>query len=588
MNIIKNKIKLVIWDLDETYWKGTLSEEGVEYIQKHHDIIIELTKRGIVNSICSKNNYEEVKRLLQSKGIWDYFVFPEISWNPKGEAIKTMISDMSLRPDNVLFIDDNLGNLNEVEFFVEGISACEPFIINNLLSSDKLSGKSNEDFSRLKQYRILEEKREVKINSSLSNYDFLKESNIRVSISKVTNANIDRVIELVERTNQLNYTKLRSSSEELKASISESEMSGVVSVKDKYGDYGISGFYMFKSGKLEHFLFSCRTMNMGVENWVYKQIGNPNLDIIGEVATKLTNNVDVSYINSLEGSDEKSNLELKNRYLIMGGCDLDQVIHYLKSSNIQTEFNFVNSKGISIHLEHTELLLQNISDEQIEVLDCYDFLNGIHNKYKMYNVDWDVLIYSPLNDYSRGLYQHKETGCVIPFDAYQIDWTDKINQKYIPEHLSNVDSRNFELISEDFSFIGAISPIDFYENLSALAKKFPEKKILILTGSEHSLENVKPWESEMDIRHKCMNQAVEKVVNVFDNLEMIDVRKFVSKSDHTDNLRHYSKHIYSKIATEIINVEGTDSLSQQGSINAAVNKVISRVKRKANIYFKWF
>lgn len=54
MNEVNNPIKLVIWDLDETFWEGTLSEEGISIIEDNLKLVKELSKRGIVNSICSK------------------------------------------------------------------------------------------------------------------------------------------------------------------------------------------------------------------------------------------------------------------------------------------------------------------------------------------------------------------------------------------------------------------------------------------------------------------------------------------------------------------------------------------------------
>ena len=51
-----NKIKLVIWDLDDTFWKGTISEEPVEQISRNIKLVRDLTDRGIVNTICSKND----------------------------------------------------------------------------------------------------------------------------------------------------------------------------------------------------------------------------------------------------------------------------------------------------------------------------------------------------------------------------------------------------------------------------------------------------------------------------------------------------------------------------------------------------
>jgi predicted enzyme involved in methoxymalonyl-ACP biosynthesis len=77
-------VKLVIWDLDETFWSGTLSEGGATPIDEHVEMVRALVDRGIMCSICSKNDYGEAKAKLEEMGIWDLFVFPHIAWSPKG------------------------------------------------------------------------------------------------------------------------------------------------------------------------------------------------------------------------------------------------------------------------------------------------------------------------------------------------------------------------------------------------------------------------------------------------------------------------------------------------------------------------
>ncbi len=88
-------IRLVIWDLDETFWKGTLTEGGIQYDEISHDIVIELSHRGIINSICSRNDFDSVAKILQERGIWDYFVFPSVDWTPKGQRITGESSRLS-------------------------------------------------------------------------------------------------------------------------------------------------------------------------------------------------------------------------------------------------------------------------------------------------------------------------------------------------------------------------------------------------------------------------------------------------------------------------------------------------------------
>ncbi len=114
MELVAEAVRLVIWDLDETFWKGTLTEGGIqEYVRAHHDIVIELARRGIISSICSKNDEAAILPILRDHGILDYFVFPSISWEPKGHRLASLIETAQLRPATVMFIDDNPNNRAE-------------------------------------------------------------------------------------------------------------------------------------------------------------------------------------------------------------------------------------------------------------------------------------------------------------------------------------------------------------------------------------------------------------------------------------------------------------------------------------------
>jgi predicted enzyme involved in methoxymalonyl-ACP biosynthesis len=77
-------VRLVIWDLDETFWEGTLTEGGIrKYVDENHNIVIELARRGILSSICSKNDMATVMPILAQKGIDEYFIFQAFLGNQK-------------------------------------------------------------------------------------------------------------------------------------------------------------------------------------------------------------------------------------------------------------------------------------------------------------------------------------------------------------------------------------------------------------------------------------------------------------------------------------------------------------------------
>ena len=106
-------VRLVIWDLDDTFWQGTLSEGAVIHNARNAAIVEALNQRGIVNAICSKNNHAPVEAALREQGLWDKFVFPKIAFAPKGAMVAEIIKDAQLRAPTVMFIDDNVTNLNE-------------------------------------------------------------------------------------------------------------------------------------------------------------------------------------------------------------------------------------------------------------------------------------------------------------------------------------------------------------------------------------------------------------------------------------------------------------------------------------------
>ena len=70
--ILKNPVKLVVWDLDETFWKGTLSEEGITPIIGNIELVKQLAQRGIISSVCSKNDHGSAMAAHRSATAYRY------------------------------------------------------------------------------------------------------------------------------------------------------------------------------------------------------------------------------------------------------------------------------------------------------------------------------------------------------------------------------------------------------------------------------------------------------------------------------------------------------------------------------------
>ena len=599
---LKEDIKLVIWDLDETLWSGTLSEGAVDFSTRHKEVVLELSRRGIVNSICSKNDYEDVKsRLIAEDGLWCEFVFPRISWNPKGPQIADIIETAQLRSSQVLFIDDNPGNLHEASFFAPGIQTSGPEIIAKLLDLEQLASKDDSNKTRLAQYKLLEVRAQTRQSSDGSNEDFLRSSNISVVSHEdcLAPSNFDRIAELILRTNQLNFTKRRLDRGELHSLLSEpGRVSRFVEVSDQFGDYGVVGFYSLKEEVLTDFLFSCRILNMGVEQWIYDQLGSPTIEVRGEVASTLASSEPIDWIN--QGAHVRARVTSPSigpvagdQILLKGACDLIAVNDFLGGS-LNTEFNGITSVGEPEHRGHTDIIRRSfpdVVDQYGPMIDQLPFVDRESYETKIFTSHYRVLVLSVLADYSQGLYRLRGTDYVVPYGFYDDDITDLQLLEEHPERLNwlRLTPDFVRFFADNFEFLGGISTEAFQENIRWLSRQMdPGTRIVLVNAGDVPAPDIS-FEKSRHLRHREMNRALDEVIEELDNVTLIDVRKLITRrDDFTDSVVRYRRRVYLKIAEEIRkNVEGNVEVkpfsraaidvSLAGTVRAAKKKIPPRL-----------
>jgi FkbH-like protein len=580
-------IKLIIWDLDDTFWKGTLSEGPIQFDQKKIDLVKHMVDRGVMNSICSKNDFNEVKKVLEPTGLWDYFVFPSIDWTPKAPRIASIIKTMALRPVNVLFIDDNPINLNEAKFYLPELNVLDVKDIESFIEEYRNIGKDDSEHKRLKQYRVMETKVQESQNYDSTN-EFLRQSEIQVTFNHDCTSIVDRIVEMIERTNQLNYTKLRSNKEEVLSILNNPEYKcATVSVKDKYGDYGTVGFYALHqpTSRLLHFLFSCRTLGMGIEQFVYEELGFPELDVIGEVANSVTKEHTVTWINSKESYDCSNNVTNKNniqstpppsrklRVLLKGPCDLQSVYQYLSSQRalqLDTEFNFVNQDGVSITaMNHTIHLLESVrlsNKEKADLLKDVPFMDTSVFESKLFTQEYDYVFMSMLPDCHEGVYRHKKSGQKITFSSANYDLTAPKNWSYFisgeyTNHNFKFTEESLKAFAEKFTFEGFMDAQEIIHQIRFVRENIlPHKTQLILVlGSEIECESQTTNEfAHHANNHQHVNQLLKSTFGDKGNIGFINVTDFIkSQNDFNGCTNHFTRQVYYQLANEIANYVNT-------------------------------
>lgn len=363
---ITDEVRLVVWDLDDTFWKGTLAEGPIAPIAGNIALVRLLARRGIVSSICSKNERAAVEDALKSLGVWDDFVCPSVSFQSKGRAIARLIEALQLRPVNVVFIDDNPAVLAEAQFTCPGLQClAAPTELEAQLDSPFLRGAPDAEGMRLRQYRQLAARFDERETYAADDADFLRQSAIRIEIDYAVENHIDRVIELLNRSNQLNFTKIRIVSEGDRAAFLAALgqfgfQAGLVRAWDKYADYGVVGFFMtlatLREHRLEHFVFSCRIMNMGIEQYVYEYLKKPKIDIAPPVANGLEVHRAVDWI-EFGVAGEAARGRTDDSLVFIGGCDMLQLSTYCASA--AREFTNREVGGIIKRLDDPFLLLDD-------------------------------------------------------------------------------------------------------------------------------------------------------------------------------------------------------------------------------------
>ena len=565
------KIKLIIWDLDETLWKGTLSEEGVAIPEENRQLLFRLTDIGIVNSICSKNDFAPVKDRLDAEGLWELFVFPSINWEPKGSRVKQLIEDMQLRAANVLFLDDNPSNREEVRFFCPEIMVDGPEAIPQLLEEASKKEKKDADHKRLKQYKVLEEKREAKSGYS-SNEEFLLASNIRVEIAYDCLAHLERIHDLILRSNQLNFTKVRSTEEELRATLEDPAVeSGYAYVTDRFGDYGIVGFYALKERELIHFVFSCRTLGMGIEQYVYNRLGRPALTVVGEVISDLTMEEGPAWINQTGETPSLDKMQIRNlrehAVLVKGPCDLYQVYPYIAQTELfDTEFTYTTPEGVLVestgHTTHIVEADRLTEEEKARVLAEVPFSDqGIYNE-RIFTNNYKVVFLSILADANLGVYRRKGTGERIAFLEYLHPMTDPANWPgIISGEYHNAGFPFTEEIlrafSERYEFLGRNSPEQTVENLAYIRSRLPDECVLVimLGGELYYEKNTFPAYADRHLVHRAMNEKVREWAAGRNKVRLLDVNRYlVDQSSFYDHFNHYAKPVYYALAGEMVDI----------------------------------
>ncbi|MGV2123728.1 HAD-IIIC family phosphatase [Agrobacterium vitis] len=285
-------VKMVIFDLDDTLWRGQIAEhygEGGNWPMVDGwpiglwEAIQHLRARGIIIGIASKNEISIVRdrweRAINPAWIkLEEFVFTEINWNPKAENIRKMIEAAALTPKSVVFVDDNPVERESVRLALPGVRVIgsNPFETKRLLlwsaetQRPYLTKESLQREDMMRKQALREQER-----SSMSREEFLRSLDCKVKLMEISTSSDPRLVrsvELLNKTNQFNTTGQRWKTAEIDQFLELGGRIYAFEVADRYTAYGLVGVILYKHGHFEQFAMSCRVLGLGVEHSVLSTI----------------------------------------------------------------------------------------------------------------------------------------------------------------------------------------------------------------------------------------------------------------------------------------------------------------------------
>lgn len=331
--------KCIVLDLDNTLWGGIIGEDGFNNIKLDNkppgnaffdfqNHILGLYKRGIILAINSKNNPEDALEVIRKHPYMvlreENFASIKINWNDKVTNMKEIAKEINIGTDSLVFVDDDHMNRALVkeampEVLVVDLPKDPSLYVRTLKEINDFNTLqlTDEDFKRGEMYYNERKRNELKTQFT-DMESFLKNLNIEVKINAANEFTIPRISQLSKKTNQFNLTTRRYTEEDIRKFVENTNyMVYSVNVKDKFGDYGLTGVFIikkeFNSFIIDTFLLSCRVIGRNIEKlmiYFIAQLAQKNniSELVGEYIPTQKNKIceNMYEENGFDKIDEKT------------------------------------------------------------------------------------------------------------------------------------------------------------------------------------------------------------------------------------------------------------------------------------------
>ena len=264
--------KVLALDLDNTLWKGVVSEDGVDAIEPNELLqrkALMLKECGVVLVALSKNNPEDVAPALRDARMLlheDDFAAMRVNWDAKSLNLSDVARELNVGIDSFVFVDDNPGNRAEMRASLPEVTIT-PFPPDLSLYFHS-AALTDEDRMRTAHYKAESLRREEASRLSLD--DYLRSLDIKNEIHLITEEEFARVAQLAQKTNQFNVCTNRWTEDDVRSFAADSRHAILtLHSSDRFGDLGLVAFVHATidgdAAEIVDWVMSCRAMNRRIE-----------------------------------------------------------------------------------------------------------------------------------------------------------------------------------------------------------------------------------------------------------------------------------------------------------------------------------
>lgn len=287
--------KALIFDCDDTLWKGILGEDGFDNIEMSsrtkdgtifseiQSIALALNKQGILIGLCSKNNPNDIDEVIKSHPDMQLrdgnITIKKNNWTDKVTNLQKIAKELNIGLDSLVFVDDSYFEVNLIKEQLPEVTVLQvperlydyPKILRQNISLFYNLSSTKEDERKIEMY-----KQQIYRGNAKKRFsdieEYLASLELKLTIFEDDESIIPRMSQMSQKTNQFNLTTKRYTEGDIKNFITADDSKiFAFSVSDKFGDSGVTGLCIInfdeksQTANIDTFLMSCRIIGRNIE-----------------------------------------------------------------------------------------------------------------------------------------------------------------------------------------------------------------------------------------------------------------------------------------------------------------------------------